>query len=154
MAVLTAQGFVFSYFKKLSRYADIPADVMDKEIIEYHGAPDKHPTLMIRILPDEESFHEDELKMVYKGIYVCQKLLFQGEIMEYEIYEQDEKGKIKKAEGEISCSDPSEDNIKNRFSALNSMSFYLNMKDEGLLKESMMKYLTDSIAAEKLFPLQ
>ena len=154
MAVLTAQGFVFSYFKKLSRYADIPADVMDKEIIEYHGAPDKHPTLMIRILPDEESFHEDELKMVYKGIYVCQKLLFQGEIMEYEIYEQDEKGKIKKAEGEISCTDPSEDNIKNRFSALNSMSFYLNMKDEGLLKESMMKYLTDSIAAEKLFPLQ
>ena len=47
---------------------------MDKEIIEYHGRPDGRPILKIRILPDEEEFHEEEMNMVYKGIYVRQKL--------------------------------------------------------------------------------
>ena len=153
MDVLTGQGMVFAYFKKLSTYADIPADVMDKEIIEYHGAADGRPVLMVRILPDEEEFHEEELKMVYKGIYVRLKLLFEGEIMEYEIYEDEYGDRVKKAEGEISCSEPPAGDRGSRFAALNSMSLYLGMKDDRKLEDSMIKYVTDSQAVEKLFPL-
>lgn len=151
--VLYGQGMVFAYFKKLAAFADIPADVLDKEIIEYHGSPDGRPILMVRILPDEEEFHEEELKMVYKGIYVRLKLLFEGEIMEYEIYEDEDGQKVKKAEGEISCSEVSAGDRGNRFSALNSMSLYLSMKDDKKLEESMIKYVTDSQAVETLFPL-
>ena len=64
MEVLTGQGMLFAYFKKLAPYVDIPGDVLDKEIIEYHGTAGIRPVLMIRILPDEEEFHEEELRMV------------------------------------------------------------------------------------------
>lgn len=153
MGVLTGQGMLFAYFKKLAAYVDIPGDILDKEIIEYRGAADGRPILMVRILPDEEQFHEEELRMVYKGIYVRQKLLFEGEIMEYEIYEDENGERVKTAEGEISCTEVPAGDKGNRFSALNSMSLYLSMKDDVRLKESMTKYVTDSLAVEKLFPL-
>lgn len=153
MAVLTGQGFIFAYFKKLAPYADIPGDIMDKEIIEYHGDPDRPPVLKIRILPDEEEFHEEELRMVYKGIYIRQKLLFEGEIMEYEVWEEEKGAEVKKAGGEISCTEVPAGDRKNRFSCLNSMSLYLGMKEDKKLKEAMTCYVTDNLAAEKLFPL-
>lgn len=153
MALLTGQGMIFAYFKELSRYADIPGDMMDKEIIEYHGAPDGHPVLKVRILPDEEEFHEEALRMVYKGIYIRQKLLFEGEIMEYEIYEEEDGEPVKKAEGEIACAELPAGDKRNRFSCLNSMSLYLGMKDDKKLKESMSKYVMDNLTVEMLFPL-
>ena len=119
-----------------------------KEIIEYHGRPDGRPILKIRILPDEEEFHEEEMNMVYKGIYVRQKLLFDGEIMEYEIWENEDGTMVKKAEGEVTCSEPATGDKGNRFTALNSMNLYLGMKDDRKLKESMTEYVTDSQIAK------
>ena len=153
MSVLTEQGMIFAYFKKLAPYADIPGDILDKEMIEYHGSPDGRPILMVRILPDEEEFHEEELRMVYKGIYIKQKLLFEGEIMEYEIYENVDGDLVKTADGEISCTEVPAGDKKNRFSCLNSMSLYLGTKDDKKLEESMCKYVTDNLTVEKLFPL-
>ena len=153
MSVLTGQGMIFAYFKKLNRYADIPGDVMDKEIIEYHGSPDGRPILQVRILPDEEEFHEEELRMVYKGIYIRQKLLFEGEIMEYQVNENADGERVKKAEGEISCTEVPAGDKQNRFSCLNTMSLCLGMKDDKKLEESMSKYVTDNLTVEKLFPL-
>lgn len=153
MEVLTGQGMLFAYFKKLAPYVDIPGDVLDKEIIEYHGTAGTRPVLMIRILPDEEEFHEEEMRMVYKGIYIRQKVLFEGEIMEYEIYEDEDGSRVKKASGEIACTEVPAGDKGNRFSSLNSMSLYLGVKDDGKLRETMTKYVTDNLAVEKLFPL-
>lgn len=154
METLLEAGMVFSWFKKLSRYADIPGDILDKEMIEYHGSADRRPVLKIRILPDEEEFHTEEMRMVYKGIYVRQKVLFEGEIMEYQIWEeQDDGSQVKTAEGEIACSEIPAGDKDNRFSRLNAMGLYLGMKDDRKLAASMIKYVTDDLAAEKLFPL-
>ena len=144
---------LFAYFKNLAPYVDIPGDVLDKEIIEYHGTAGTRPVLMIRILPDEEEYHEEELRMIYKGIYVRQKVLFEGEIMEYEIYEDEDGSRVKKAAGEIACTEVPAGDKGNRFSSLNSMSLYLGMKDDGKLRETMTKYVTDNLAVEKMFPL-
>ncbi len=154
MEVLTGNGMLFAYFKKLAPYADISGDVLDKEIIEYHGSQDVRPVLMIRVLPDEEEFHEEEMRMIYKGIYVRQKVLFEGEIMEYEIYEEENGVRVKKAEGEISCTEVPAGDRGNRFSCLNSMNLFLNTKEDGKLKDAMLRYVTDDLAAEKLFPLK
>ena len=114
---------------------------------------DGGPILKIRILPDEEEFHEEEMNMVYKGIYVRQKLLFDGEIMEYEIWENEDGRLVKKAEGEVTCSEPATGDKGNRFTALNAMNLYLGMKDDRKLKESMTEYVADSQIAKKLFRL-
>ena len=153
MEVLVDQGMIFAYFKKLAPYADIPADILDKEIIEYHGSAAGHPVLMVRILPDEEEYHEEDLRMVYKGIYIRQKLLFEGEIMEYQVFEEEEGVLVKKAEGAISCTEVPAGDKKSRFSCLNAMSLHLGTKDDIKLKETMIKYVTDNLAVEKLFPL-
>lgn len=154
MEVLTGNGMLFAYFKNLSRYAEIPGDVLDKEIIEYHGTPGVLPVLKIRILPDEEEFREEEMTMVYKGIYVKQKVLFEGEILEYEIYEEEDGKDVKKAGGEICCAEVPAGDRGNRFSCLNSMSLFLNTKDDEKLKDTMTKYVTDNLTVEKLFPLK
>lgn len=153
MGYLSEQGMVFSWFKNLRRYADISGDILDQEIIEYHGRSDVRPVLKVRVLPDEEEFHEEELRMVYKGIYVRQKVLFEGEIMEYEIYEEEKGEPVKKAGGEIACTEVPAGDKGNRFSCLNAMNLYLGMKDDGKLKEAMTKYVKDDRAVEKLFPL-
>ena len=153
MDLFLSRGMVFAWFKKLAAYTDLPGDILDKEIIEYHGAPDRVPVLRVRVLPDEEDFHEEEMRMVYKGIYVKQKVLFEGEIMEYEIYEEENGALEKKAEGELSCPEVPAGDKGNRFSALNAMSLYLGMKDEEKLKDSMIKYAADDRIVEKLFPL-
>ena len=153
MDLFLSRGMVFAWFKKLAAYTDLPGDILDKEIIEYHGAPDRVPVLRVRVLPDEEDFHEEEMRMVYKGIYVKQKVLFEGEIMEYEIYEEENGALEKKANGELSCPEVPAGDKGNRFSALNAMSLYLGMKDEEKLKDSMIKYAADDRIVEKLFPL-
>lgn len=153
MQHLLGQNMVFAWFKKLSPYADLPGDILDKEIIEYHGNPAVRPTLRVRVLPDEEEFHDEELHMIYKGIYVAQKVLFEGEIMEYEIYEEENGTQIKKAEGEISCTEVADGDKGNRFSCLNAMNLYLGMKDDGKLREAMTAYLKNDAAAGALFPL-
>lgn len=154
MEVLAGNGRLFAYFKNLAKYAEVSGDVLDREIIEYHGTPDVWPILRIRILPDEEDFHEEEMKMVYKGIFVKQKVLFEGEIMEYEIYEEEDGKEVKKTQGEIVCSEVPAGDKGNRFSCLNTMSFYLGAKEDGKLKDTMEKYVTDNLTVEKLFPLK
>lgn len=99
-AVLLDQGMIFAYFKDLAPYVDLPGELLDKEIVEYRGAPEGRPVLMVRVLPDEEEFHEEELKPVYKGIYVRQKLLFEGEVMEYTISEYENGEPVEKASGQ------------------------------------------------------
>ncbi len=151
--LLMESGMLFSWFKKLSRYMELPGDVTDKEIIEYHGRPNVHPTLKVRILPDEGGFHEEELRMVYKGIYIRQKLLFEGETLEYQIYEEEDGREKLMAEGSIACTEVPAGDKGNRFSLLNSMSLSLTAKEDVTLKEEMKKYVTDNLSVEKLFPL-
>ena len=153
MVLFLSSGMVFAWFKKLAPYVDLPGDILDKEIIEYHGSQERKPVLRVRILPDEEEFHEEEMRMVYKGIYVRQKVLFEGELMEYEIYEEENGILEKKAEGELSCTEVPAGDRGNRFPALNSMGLYLGMKDDEKLRDSMLKYETDNLTVEKLFPL-
>lgn len=153
MAVLLDQGMVFAYFKDLAPYVDLPGELLDKEIVEYRGTPEGRPVLMVRVLPDEEEFHEEELKPVYKGIYVRQKLLFEGEVMEYTISEYENGEPVEKASGRISCREAAAGDRGNRFSALNTMGLCLAMKDDQRLKEAMLRYVTESQAAKELFPL-
>lgn len=150
---LIDQGKVFAYFKDLARFIIIPGDILDKEIIEYHGSREVYPRLYIRILPDEENFHEEELREVFHGIYIREKVLFEGEIMEYRI-EEEEDGEVKTAaEGSLSCREVPTRAPGNRFAQLNEMSLALDMKNENDLREKMTAYLKKEAAVAKLFTL-
>jgi len=132
----------------------IPQYIRDKAMICFEGSKEDQLELFIRILPDEESFHREELRRIYEGIFVCQKVLFEGEKLEYKIYryEKDEGEKMKAAEGSILYELSGSDIKESRFARLNDMGLCLSMKEENGLKKSMQEYLTQNAALEELFP--
>ncbi len=150
--LLLAEGKVFPYFRKLGGLIPMPDSVMDQVTVEYKGGRDASPALMVRVLPEEEEYHSEAMRRVYPGIFVHQKVLFDGEIMEYQIYESRDGKQVLVKEGSV-CSEPDDKKGKNsRFAALNEMGLCLSLK-EGTLGDKMKKYVTDSAMMEELFPL-
>lgn len=150
--LLLAEGRVFPYFRTLGRLISMPDAIMDKVTVEYKGSKDASPELMVRVLPEEEQYHNETMRRVYPGIFVRQKVLFDGELMEYQVYENHGEKRVLVKEGSIS-SEPDDSRAKNsRFVALNEMGLCLSLK-EGTIKDKMKKYVTDSAMMEELFLL-
>lgn len=150
---LLEEGRVFAYFHQLGRHIPLPDSIMDQITIEYRGSREARPELKIRLLPNEETIHNAEFVKVYPGIYIHQHVLFEGEVLEYEVYENGEDGRKKTEEGRLSYDASQTDNRMSRFAALNDMSRCLAQKDGQKLKEKMEKYMTDHAAMESLFTL-
>lgn len=151
---LLEEGYVFPHYKELAKYASMPEDILDKAMIQYCAARDSKIELQIRILPDEEDFHSEDIVRVYQGVFVKQKILFEGEIMEYRISELIDDKWVLKKEDSVSCdAGKSPKDSDSRFACLNEMSLSLHLKDEIGLKKRMQEYLKKNAAAEELFPL-
>ena len=139
---------------------------MDKAMVEYRGSKDGHPELQVRILPEEEEWHSEDFRRVYQGIYVKQKVLFEGEVMEYRIYDYKaaaqgnpsgkgpEVSRVLAAEGRVECDHKLEGKENSRFACLNEMGAALKDKDSGSLQMAMEDYLKKSAALSRLFPIE
>lgn len=150
---LLEEGRIFAYFHQLGRHIPVPDSIMDQITIEYRGSREARPELKIRVLPNEETSRSAEFVKVYPGIYIHQHVLFEGEVLEYEVYEDGTDGRKKTEEGRLSYDASQTDNRVSRFAALNDMSCCLAEKDGQKLKEKMEKYMTDHAAMESLFTL-
>lgn len=152
--VLLEAGLVFPYTRDLSKHIPVPEDIMDKVMVEYRGRKDSHPELQVRILPEEESWHGEDIRRVYQGIYVKQKVLFEGETMEYLIYDAPEGSRILVAEGSVECDRKLEGKENSRFACLNEMGAAIKNRDDSRLAAAMEEYLSKSAALGKLFPIE
>ena len=150
--VLLEAGMEFSYFKDLSRFAPVPERLLDKEMIEFHGEKDSDPVLMVRVLPEEQEFVCEEMKEVYKGIFVREKVVFEGEVLEYQIYKQrgDETPVVS---GSLERREPPVKQKGTRFALLNQMSLSFDMQNENTLRSQMEEYLTADSVSSSLFGL-
>ena len=127
---------------------------MDKTILEYRGDKNRQPWIEMRILPQEEHFTREEMRRVYQGIYIKEMTLFQGETLEYQIYERRESGAVLVKEGRAVCDLKSEGKDNSRFACLNQMSEALAQQDaDGLLK-AMEDYVKKSMVLGILFPVK
>ncbi len=151
--LLISEKRIFSWFHDLGRLIPMPDTVMDRVILEHHVVQDIEPEIEIRILPEEEAFHPDKMSRVYAGIYVLQKVLFDGETLEYRITEQTEAENPTVKTGTLSGKPGGTISGKNRFTLLNEMVCCFAQKDEAALKEKMKNYLIEECAMEDLFPL-
>ena len=138
-------------YKELGRWVPMPDSIMDQVIIEYQGSRDARPALQIRILPEEEEYHWEEMRRVYPGIFIRQKVLFEGEILEYRVYEKNEEKLTLAREGSLFWEPGREKAEGSRFAALNEMGLCLTLKEEAALKEKMKRYVEDSVVMEELF---
>lgn len=151
--LLLAEGRIFAWMKDLGRFVELPESVRNQVIVEYHGGRSAQPELEVRILPDEEEYRPACLKKAYPGIFVWQQVLFEGELLEYQIYEEQDGVRTLKKEGGLSCDPNQSSPVRSRYAALNEMGLCLSLKEEGKLKEKMIKYLTDSAVLEEMFTL-
>ena len=151
--VLLDAGMIFAYFKDLARFIHIPGNILDKEIIEYHGNRAVRPYLRLRILPQEEEFHYEEMRLVYRDIYIREKVIFEGETLEYQIEEEEDGVRKTKEKGEISCREIPGRSRESRFAALNEMSLSLIVNNETALREKMREYQKRDAAVSALFPI-
>ncbi len=150
---LLEEGMIFPYFKQLEGRIRIPEEILDRAIIGHVCQNGSRAELQIRILPHEERFHREEMKRVYQGIFVRQKVLFEGEIMEYQIYELRGEEKILAKEGSITCELRDSGDQSSRYSLLNQMSLCLSIKEEEGLRKAMEEYVKKTAAVEQLFDL-
>ena len=149
--ILLGEGIVLPHMKELAAFVRVPEDILDKEMIQYIGQKDSRVDLQIRIRPQEEQFHSNEMKRVYQGIFVKQKVLFDGEVMEYRVYEQRNEEMVLMEEGSVTCNKRIEESEGSRFHLLNQMSVCLNLKEEAGLKEAMEEYVRKTAVVEELF---
>ena len=130
------------------------AIIMDKAMVEYRGKKDAHPELQVRILPEETGYHSEDIRRVYQGIFVKQKVLFEGETMEYRIYDYLDGHRRLAAEGQVECDHKLEGKENSRFACLNEMGAAIKDRDDSRLLNAMEDYLKKSAALGRLFPME
>lgn len=151
--ILLEEEMVFPYFKKLAAHIPMLDQVMDKGIIQYVGQKSSRIELQVRILPDEEQYHRDEMKRVYQGIFIHQKVLFEGETMDYRIYEWKDQEKVLVQEGQIVGGPENVRNGYSRFGCLNQMALCLKLEDEEGLEKTMKEYVEKTAVVEGLYEI-
>ena len=150
VTLLLSEGRIFAHFKQLARLLPTRSALNEQVIVEYKSDRDVRPELLVRILPDEEEYHYEEFRRVYQGVFVCPQVLFDGEILEYQVY--GEERLLVKADS-IFPEPAAKVHENSRYRLLNDMGLCLSLKEEAVLKEKMKKYLTDSVMMEELFRL-
>lgn len=153
VTLLLSEGRIFAHFKQLARLIPVPEVLNEQVIVEYKGDRDAKPELQVRILPEEEEYHYEEFQRVYPGVFVCPQVLFDGEILEYQVWQVYGEKRLLVKTDSISRSPAAKEKENSRYRLLNEMGLCLSLKEEAALKDKMKKYLTDSVMMEELFHL-
>lgn len=150
LRVLMEKRLIFAYTERLEKFIPLPEPVLERSYIEYRAASDERPIIKVRLLSEDEEFHEEELERVYHNIYVCPLLLFYGEEAEYRIYRLGEQNPVQQGTVRARTSG----GIKRRadsYQLLNEMSELLEKKKSRELRDSMLAYARNEAMILKLF---
>lgn len=149
--ILLGEGLIFPYMQKLADRIPLPEDVTSRVMVQYSGRRDSRPVIRCRVLPEETEYRSDEMKRIYQGIFVKQAVLFEGEVLEYEIYDDGKRGRELRQKGRIDAAGKGRGG--SRFSSLNRMGSCLKENDMDGLKKEMRDYLIKTGTVEELFDL-
>ena len=149
--ILLDEGLIFPYMQKLADRIPLPEDVTSGVMVQYSGRRDSRPLIRFRVLPEETEYKSDEMKRVYQGIFVKQAVLFEGEVLEYEIYDDGKRGRELRQKGRVDAAGKGRGG--SRFSSLNRMGSCLKNNDMDGLRKEMRDYLIKTGTVEELFDL-
>lgn len=150
LKVLLGQRLVFGYTKELAKWVPLPDYITDKTYIEYRGGRDECPSIFVKVLPDDQDFHEEEIERVYQNIYVCQLTLFSGESAEYRIFNM-ESGKEPTASGTVFCDVDLRVQKGDTYDILNKLSSLSLRTDDAALRDAMLRYVKNEALVDELF---
>ena len=151
--MLLEEEMVFPYFKELGKHIPMPEEIMTSVMVEYRMSGKGQPEIETRTVPVETMFYREPMRKVFSGIYITLKRLFDGETLEYRIYEKGDPEEVCREEGQIAWDLSNLNGGSRRYQIINQMSVDLRNKEESALKETMIDYAAKAEAVEHLFDL-
>ena len=146
---LIEDGLIFRYTKKLRKKIRIPEEIGWKYYIEYHSRSGEQPRLLVKISPDDNDYHTEEMKRVYKNVFIMSTVLFTGDKLHYLVYDRT-SGRLADEEGIISVTKVhGHGNVRVR--TINQIMKAIDTKNVEQLKEEMLSYVENSETVRTLF---
>jgi hypothetical protein len=139
------KGYIFEYMKILRHIVNLPSEFIDGIWVEYNSQNIETVGLKVRIVPHETEFKDEAMRHIYAGIYGKSVLLFEGEHLEYEIYDKgSDDYKILKSGSLVNDSafiKVNGFNIENKFEVLNSLIINKGIASENEFCSQLQEYI-------------
>ena len=149
-----------TYFRFFGYYIDLVpelSDYLDKTIIEYRTNPN-YRVMLHYILEngqnDDETYHTEEMRNMFGGVFTREFILFFGENLQYYITEEQNGKEVLTASDSLSVSDTSDSKIESRYTMLNDMVVSRTVKDDNTLLDIMREYVEADAFAHRVFKLR
>jgi len=147
------QKYTLNYLKSFNRFFPLPGDFISKQIIAYSAAPGKAIMFRSCIKPSEENFSPESASSNFMNVFIKTKVLFTGEIWNYEAYETDGNEKKLIDKGSISFDKTDTSGHGCKFNELNAICREQESGNEIRLIGMMREYAAKEIAVKKLFDI-
>ncbi len=148
MREYVVRNIYFAFYREVDRHFIIRFHLYDKRFVEYHGTPGMSVHISYR---DAAGFsHEETMQEMYDGIYVKQFVLFFGDSISYEIYD-DKDHSTKLAADTISLSDNIDQSDPGRYGLINRMKSDILYRNEKALIADMVNYKQKDFMSKQVF---
>ncbi|MCR5420587.1 MAG: DUF5717 family protein [Lachnospiraceae bacterium] len=143
----------FTFFKEYSGIIPGLMEYDDKMIIEYRTDPSKRVMIhyIIEGEDEDESFHKEEMRDMFEGIFSKEFILFFGENLQYYISEETDGNEMFTFSDSVSISDKVTEGMISRYGLLNDMVVAKTLQDDDTLMQLMEEYVKEECFAENVF---
>lgn len=154
---LAEDNINFEFYKKFSKWFNIPYNLVDKTIIDFRTNP-KHKVEITYVLTTSEGKKTPvtvEMETNYKGIFTKEFIMFYGEKIDYQIKEYSDEypyGKVVD-NSSIRISDKNAYNNESRFGMINGMLICKDLGKDEVAREMMQSYQLCKTAGREIFRL-
>ncbi|MCR4806326.1 MAG: DUF5717 family protein [Lachnospiraceae bacterium] len=147
------KNIFFVFFREFMDIMPELAVYNDKTIVEYRTDPGVRVLLHYIIEGDEEedSYHTEEMRNMYGGVFSREFILFFGENLQYYITEESEGHEALTFSDSVSISDIVSAGRESRYDLLNDMVVSKTLQDEDTLIQLMEEYVIDECFTDKVF---
>ncbi len=147
------KNIFFVFFREFINIMPELSVYNDKTIVEYRTDPGVRVLLHYIIEGDEEeeSYHTEEMRNMYGGVFSREFILFFGENLQYYITEESAGRESLTFSDSVSISDVVSAGRESRYDLLNDMVVSKTLQDEDTLIQLMEEYVIDETFTDKVF---
>ena len=147
------KNIFFVFFREFTGIMPELSVYNDKTIVEYRTDPGVRVLLHYLIEGDEEeeSYHTEEMRNMYGGVFSREFILFFGENLQYYITEESSGHEALTFSDSVSISDVVSAGRESRYDLLNDMVVSKTLQDEDTLIQLMEEYVIDECFTDKVF---
>jgi len=153
MYQLSDHNVIFEFYKKFTRWFEVPFYVTDRTVVDYRTMPDAkvHISYTIGNNKEESRLIVEEMTCIHPGIYVKNFTLFYGDKVNYYISEISEDENITSDSCLIRMDNPHQFNDDSRYSMINHIIIAKENGEKEAEQEAVRAYVEKRHVVENIF---